>query len=83
MFTRDPATKEELLDRMLRFDFQGDVRQLGAEPASITRLGPNRLQLSFPRSGKVYELEVHRPRERTVEGAQTKDRPDENRSWTA
>lgn len=62
-FTRDPRTKEELLDRILRFDFEGDIRQIGAETARITRLGPNRLQLEFPKSGVTFELSIHRPRE--------------------
>jgi hypothetical protein len=77
-FSRDPSTKEELLDRMLRYDFKGDIRELGAEEASLTRLAANRLQLRFPKSGKVYELTVHRPRhEREL------DRPAEDRSWSA
>lgn len=60
---RDPRTKEELLDRMLSYDFDGDIRHLGVEPASIVRVSPNTLRLSFPESGTVFELEVHRPRE--------------------
>lgn len=60
---RDPRTKEELLDRMLSYDFDGDIRHLGVEPASIVRVGPNTLRLSFPDSGTVFELSVHRPRE--------------------
>lgn len=60
---RDPRTKEELLDRMLSFDFDGDIRHLGVETASIVRVSPNTLRLSFPDSGVTFELEVHRPRE--------------------
>lgn len=61
---RDPRTKEELLDRMLSFDFNGDIRHLGREPASVVRLGANRLKLAFPDSGRAFELSVHIPRER-------------------
>lgn len=63
MRKRDPRTKEELLDRMLSFDFDGDIRHLGVETASVVRSGPNRLLLSFPDSGVTFELTVHRPRE--------------------
>lgn len=59
----DPKTKEQLLDRMLSFDFDGDIRHLGVEPASIVRVSPNTLRLTFPDSGVTFELEVHRPRE--------------------
>lgn len=61
--TRDPRTKEELLDRMLSFDFDGDIRHLGAEPALIKRAGANRLTLTFPNTGRTYELSVHIPRD--------------------
>lgn len=60
---RDPKTKEQLLDRMLSYDFDGDIRHLGEEPATIVRQGPNSLLLTFPASGVTFELSVHRPRE--------------------
>lgn len=60
---RDPRTKEELFDRMLSFDFDGDIRNLGAEPARLVRLAPNRLALEFPASGRTYELAVKIPRD--------------------
>jgi hypothetical protein len=60
---RDPRTKEEFLDRILRFDFDGDVRNIGAQPATIVRTGANSLQLTFPETGTTFELSVHRPRE--------------------
>lgn len=70
---RDPRTKEEFLDRILRFDFTGDIREIGAEAASIVRTGPNSLKLTFPVSGQTFELTVHKPRgeqyaARTVSG---------------
>lgn len=61
--TRDPRTKEEFLDRMLSFDFDGDIRHLGVEPATIQRMGPNALRLKFPDSDQVFDLTVHKPRE--------------------
>lgn len=60
---RDPKTKEQLLDRMLSYDFDGDIRHLGEDTATIVRTGANTLLLSFPASGITFELEVHRPRE--------------------
>lgn len=60
---RDPRTKEEFLDRILRYDFDGDIRNIGAEPASIVRTGPNSLRLTFPESDTTFEISVHRPRE--------------------
>lgn len=59
----DPKTKEDFLDRMLSFDFDGDIRHLGVEPATIQRLGPNALRLKFPDSDQVFDLTVHKPRE--------------------
>lgn len=60
---RDPRTKEEFLDRMLSYDFNGDIRALGIEPATVQRLGPNALRLKFPDSGTVFDVTIHRPRE--------------------
>lgn len=60
---RDPKTKEQLLDRMLSYDFNGDIRRLGAEPARIERIGANALRLTFPDTDTVFDLTVHRPRE--------------------
>lgn len=60
---RDPKTKEDILNRMLSYDFDGDIRHLGEEPAQITRTGPHTLRLTFPASGRVFDVSVHRPRE--------------------
>jgi hypothetical protein len=73
----DPRTKEQLLDRMMSFDFDGDIRHLGVEPASIVRVSPNTLRLTFPDSGVTYELSVHRPRE----FSQAAQRSGESRSF--
>lgn len=73
----DPKTKEQLLDRMMSFDFDGDIRHLGVEPASIVRVSPNTLRLTFPDSGVTYELSVHRPRE----FSQAAQRAGESRSF--
>lgn len=60
---RDPRTKEEVLNRMLSYDFNGDIRDLGVLPATIQRTGPHTLRLIFPDSGTVFDFSVHRPRE--------------------
>lgn len=59
---RDPRTKEELLDRMLSFDFDGDIRHLGSEPATIVRTARNRIMLKFPSSDREFEFVVRIPR---------------------
>lgn len=82
MRKRDPRTKEELLDRMLSFDFDGDIRHLGVETASVVRSGPNRLLLSFPDSGVTFELTVHRPREFSQHVAKSSGRDRESRSFS-
>lgn len=81
MRKRDPRSKEELLDRMLSYDFDGDIRHLGAQPASIVRQGPNRLLLAFPDSGKTFELEVHIPRDAERRSFATQAEPQEE--WAA
>lgn len=81
MRKRDPRTKEELFDRMLSYDFDGDIRHLGVEPASIVRTSPNKLLLTFPDSGVTFELEVHRPREFSQAAAKAAPRQRENRSF--
>lgn len=60
---RDPRSKEDLLDRLMMADFDGDVRALGRERAKIERVDPYTVRLTFPFSGAVFDLEVHRPRE--------------------
>lgn len=60
--TRDPRTKQELLDRMMSFDFDGDIRHLGAEEARLKRVAPNKIELQFPSSDKKFELVVRIPR---------------------
>lgn len=79
MRKRDPRTKEELFDRMLSYDFDGDIRHLGVEPATIVRTSPNKLLLTFPDSGVTFELEVHRPREFSQAAARAA--PRESRSF--
>lgn len=70
---RDPRTKEDFLDRMLRYDFDGDIRNLGGTTASIVRIGANALRLTFPDSGVVFDLTVHRPREENKQAAAVRE----------
>jgi len=60
--TRSPRTKEELLNKMLSFDFDGDIRTLGPE-TRIKRTAPNEITLEFPDIDRKYVLSVHIPRE--------------------
>lgn len=70
---RDPRTKEAVLDRMLSYDFTGDIRDIGAETARLTRTGANRMLMTFPATGITYELVIRRPR--------AENRPSETRSF--
>lgn len=62
MSKRDPRTKEEILDRMTRIDFSGDLRTLGAQGVLLERIKPHVLRMVFPETGQKYELTVHKPR---------------------
>lgn len=58
----DPRTKSDFLNRMMSFDFDGDIRHLGAESARLSRIRANAVRLVFPTSGKEFELVVRIPR---------------------
>lgn len=58
---KDPKTKEELLNRMLSYDFSGDLRDLGFK-AQIERVDRHMVRIIFPYTGKTYELVVRMPR---------------------
>jgi hypothetical protein len=58
---KDPKRKEDLLDRMTRMDFNGDLRTLGND-VQLSRLKAHVLQLFFPQTGKRFNLTVHKPR---------------------
>lgn len=60
--TKDPRTKEELLNKLLSYDFNGDVRTLG-EGTQIKRVDPQTLHVTFPKIGRTYEIAVRIPRE--------------------
>lgn len=80
---RDPRTKEDFLDRILRYDFDGDIRAIGSEPARIERTAANTLRLTFPATGTTYEISVHRPRDEAPRSAaQAPRRAAEERSFS-
>lgn len=58
---KDPKRKEDILDRMTRIDFSGDLRALGND-VQVTRLKAHVLQLFFPKTNKKFNLTVHKPR---------------------
>lgn len=69
---REPRTKAEFMQRVLSYDFSGDIRTLSPEGARITRTGTNRLEVLMPMSGIRFELVVRRPRsEEYLEKART------------
>lgn len=58
----DPKSKAEFLNRILSFDFSGDIREIGTERAMLTRLRGNALKVTFPASRKEFEIVVRMPR---------------------
>lgn len=59
----DPKTKEDLLDRMMRRDFTGDLADLAEDRnLRMERVRPHIIRLHFGASGKTYDLTVHKPR---------------------
>lgn len=57
-----PRTKEELMNKMLSYDFDGDIRKLGPN-ARLERVNANALALTFPDIGRTYVLSVHIPKD--------------------
>lgn len=63
MAERDPKTKEELLDRMARIDYSGDLRDLAANRnLMLKRTKKHVLEMIFPTSGSTFLLTVRKPR---------------------
>lgn len=58
---REPRTKEELLDRMLAHDFDGDLKSVVGEGTSIVREAANKALIHTP-TGRSYEIVVRLPR---------------------
>ena len=58
----DPRTKEQFLNRILSYDFDGDLANLGESKAVISRTAPNKVGVIFPTTGQTYELVVRKPR---------------------
>lgn len=81
--TRDPRSKEELLNKMLSFDFHG-IPDLG--DVQINRTSPQTVELTFPKLGRTYELTVRIPRdeadggEEIVWASEPKEAPPQRRS---
>jgi hypothetical protein len=57
---RDPRTKEDLLNRMLSRDFNGDLTHGGK--AILQRMKGHVVRLFFPDTGKKFDLTIHKPR---------------------
>lgn len=59
---KDPKTKAQLLDRMMSYDFSGDIHDLAAgRDLSLERIKPNAVRLKFG-GGSSFDLTVHKPR---------------------
>lgn len=59
----DPKTKADLLNRMLQVDFSGDLHDLGADRlVEIRRQSEQSLLLTFPTSGRQYEVIIRCPK---------------------
>lgn len=77
----DPKTKREVVDRLLSYDFEGDIRQIGETPAKLERTGAQSFRVTFPESGRTYEFLVRIPRD--AEEKVAASRPSEARSFAS
>lgn len=57
-----PASKRELINRLLARDFDGDLRKLG-KGARISRVNASTVELRFDNIGRTFLLSAHIPRE--------------------
>lgn len=57
-----PQTKEDFVNRILSYDFDGDIRKMGGEGTRIERAGPQSFFVYFPELDRKYELTVSIPR---------------------
>lgn len=60
--TSDPKTKEQFLNRILSYDFDGNFGSLGEGRITVSRIAPNKIAIRFPATGQYYELVVRKPR---------------------
>lgn len=77
---RDPKTKEAFVDRILSYDFDGDIRHLGQGDAKLERTGPQSFRITF-QSGRTYELVVRIPRDADQPAVVRQGRSGEERSF--
>lgn len=64
---KDPTTKANLLDRMMSFDFSGDLRDLAVgRDLRMERIRANAVRLKFGNSGSSFDLTIHKPRMSTA-----------------
>lgn len=63
----DPRTKEQLLNRLLSYDFDGDLANIGETRAAITRTAANRVDIRFPATGQHFALIVRKPRAKPLQ----------------
>lgn len=78
---RDPKTKEDFVNRILSYDFDGDIRHLGQGDAKLERTGAQSFRLTF-QSGKTFELVVRIPRDEASSHQQVASRGSEERSFS-
>lgn len=64
--TRDPKTKEQFLNRIMSYDFDGDFSSLGEGKPKVSRIAANKVAIDFPMTGQHYELVVRKPRVKPV-----------------
>jgi len=60
-FAKTPKTKADLIDRMLRRDFNG-LESLSSEEFEVERTRANAFLLTFPETGSKFEISVRKPR---------------------
>lgn len=60
-----PASKRELINRLLAHDFDGDLRHLG-EGARVSRVNANTVEVRFENIDRTFLLSAHIPRDPTL-----------------
>lgn len=62
----DPRTKEQFLNRILSYDFDGDLAHIGESKAVIERITSNRVCVRLPATGQHYEIVIRKPRAKPI-----------------
>lgn len=72
---KDPKTKADLMDRMMRRDFDGDFANLAVDrKLRMEKIRPHRTRLYFDHSGNSFDVTIHKVRPPSEATAKTPKR---------